>query len=328
MQRAALITGITGQDGSYLAELLLEKGYRVVGMTRRSSTVSNERIAHIADRIELIQGDLLDQASLVEAIHSSQPDEVYNLAAQSFVPTSWNQPVLTGEFTALGVTRMLEAIRQTNTRIRFYQASSSEMFGKVREAPQNEQTPFYPRSPYGVAKAYGHFLTVNYRESYGLFAVSGILFNHESPRRGLEFVTRKVSDGAARISLGLARQVRMGNLDAHRDWGFAGDYVRAMWQMLQTDQPSEYVIATGVAHSVRELCEIAFARVGLDYRDHVVTDPGLYRPAEVDHLLGDASKARRELGWAPTVGFRDLVEMMVDADVARLKLTAAQPAAT
>jgi GDPmannose 4,6-dehydratase len=328
MVKTALITGITGQDGSYLAEFLLEKGYRVVGMTRRSSTISNERIAHIADHLELIQGDLLDQASLVEAIRAAQPDEVYNLAAQSFVPTSWNQPVLTGEFTALGVTRILEAIRQANSRIRFYQASSSEMFGKVREAPQNETTPFHPRSPYGVAKAYGHFLTVNYRESYGLHAVSGILFNHESPRRGLEFVTRKVSNGAAAIALGLAQQLRLGNLDSHRDWGFAGDYVRAMWQMLQADEPSDYVIASGEAHSVRDLCEIAFGRLGLDYREYVVSDPSLYRPAEVDHLLGDASKARRELGWTPTVGFRELVEMMVDADLKRLKLTAAQSATT
>jgi len=326
MGKTALITGITGQDGSYLAEFLLQKGYRVVGMTRRSSTITNERIAHIADRLELIQGDLLDQASLIEAIRASEPDEVYNLAAQSFVPTSWNQPVLTGEFTALGVTRILEAIRHTNPRIRFYQASSSEMFGKVQEVPQNERTPFYPRSPYGVAKAYGHFLTVNYRESYGLYAVSGILFNHESPRRGLEFVTRKVSNGAAMIAAGMVSQLRMGTLDSHRDWGFAGDYVRAMWQMLQADQPSDFVIATGVAHSVRDLCEIAFGRVGLDYREYIVTDPGLLRPAEVDHLMGDASKAERELGWTPTVGFRELVEMMVDADIERLKLTAAQPA--
>ena len=317
MTQTALITGITGQDGSYLAEFLLEKGYRVVGMTRRSSTTSDERIAHIQERIELIQGDLLDQASLVGAIRDAQPTEVYNLAAQSFVPTSWNQPVLTGEFTGLGVTRMLEALRQVDPKIRFYQASSSEMFGKVREVPQNELTPFHPRSPYGVAKAYGHFLTVNYRESYGLFAVSGILFNHESPRRGLEFVPRKVTDGAARISLGLANELPMGNLEAERDWGFAGDYVRAMWLMMQQAEPRDFVVASGIANSVRELCRIAFERVGLDYERHVVVDPGLYRPAEVDQLRGDASRARRELGWEPTVGFQDLVEMMVDADVAR-----------
>ena len=316
-RKTALITGITGQDGSYLAELLLEQGYRVVGMTRRSSTTGDERIQHLAGRIELIQGDLLDGSSLVAALEETRPREVYNLAAQSFVPTSWNQPVLTGEFTGLGVTRMLEAIRQVDGTIRFYQASSSEMFGKVRETPQTELTPFHPRSPYGVAKAYGHFLTVNYRESYDLFAVSGILFNHESPRRGLEFVTRKVTDGAARISLGLAEQLPMGNLDARRDWGFAGDYVLAMWQMLQRDEPEDYVVATGAAHSVRELCEIAFARVGLDYERHVTQDPALMRPAEVDHLVGDASKARSELGWAPTTGFQELVELMVDADVAR-----------
>jgi GDPmannose 4,6-dehydratase len=317
--QTALITGITGQDGSYLAELLLEKGYRVVGMTRRSSTASDERIAHIRDRIEIVQGDLLDQASLVEALRTVAPAEVYNLAAQSFVPTSWNQPVLTGEFTALGVTRVLEAVRQVDLGIRFYQASSSEMFGKVREVPQTEATPFHPRSPYGVAKAYGHYLTVNYRESYGLFAVSGILFNHESPRRGLEFVTRKVTDGAARISLGLASELRMGNMEAQRDWGYAGDYVRAMWAMLQQREPSDFVVATGVAHSVRELCEVAFERVGLDYERHVVDDPGFYRPAEVDHLLGDAGRARAVLGWVPEVDFRRLVEMMVDADVARLR---------
>jgi GDPmannose 4,6-dehydratase len=319
MTKTALITGITGQDGSYLAELLLEKGYRVVGMTRRSSVATNERIAHLVDRIELVQGDLLDQASLVEALRTIRPSEVYNLAAQTFVPTSWNQPVLTGEFTALGVTRMLEAVRQVDAGIRFYQASSSEMFGTVREVPQNEDTPFHPRSPYGVAKAYGHFLTVNYRESYGMFTVSGICFNHESPRRGLEFVTRKVTDGAARISLGLARTLALGNIEAQRDWGYARDYVRAMWLMLAQDQPRDYVIATGEAHSVRELCELAFARVGLDYRDHVVSDPSLMRPAEVEHLLGDASRARAELGWWPEVGFRELIELMVDADVARLK---------
>ena len=318
MAPTALITGITGQDGSYLAELLLEKGYRVVGMTRRSSSINNERIAHLADRIELIQGDLLDQASLVSAIAQSEPDEVYNLAAQSFVPTSWNQPVLTAEFTALGVTRLLEAIRQVNPRVRFYQASSSEMFGKVRQMPQNEETPFYPRSPYGVAKAYAHFITVNYRESYGLHAVSGILFNHESPRRGLEFVSRKVTDGAARVKLGLADALPMGNLDARRDWGYAGDYVRAIWLMLQQPEPSDFVVASGVAHSVRELCEVAFAHVGLDYQDHVVVDPAFLRPAEVDHLLGDPSRAHSELGWRPVVGFQQMVEMMVEADLERL----------
>jgi GDPmannose 4,6-dehydratase len=317
MKRTALITGITGQDGSYLAEFLLEKGYRVVGMTRRSSTVADERIAHLAGRLELIQGDLLDQASIVSGLRDVEPDEVYNLAAQSFVPTSWNQPVLTGEFTGLGVTRMLEAIRQVDIGIRFYQASSSEMFGKVREVPQTERTPFHPRSPYGVAKAYGHFLTVNYRESYGMFAASGILFNHESPRRGLEFVSRKVTDGAARIALGLATSLPMGNLDAERDWGFAGDYVQAMWHMLQLDEADDFVIATGLAHSVRELCRIAFARVGLDYEEHVVVDPDLYRPAEVDHLLGDPSKARQAFGWQPTMAFGDLIESMVDADVRR-----------
>jgi GDPmannose 4,6-dehydratase len=319
MAPTGFVTGITGQDGSYLAELLLEKGYRVVGMTRRSSTANDERIAHLLNRIEIVQGDILDQASLVEALKRARPDEVYNLAAQSFVPTSWNQPVLTGEFTALGVTRMLEAVRQVDRDIRFYQASSSEMFGKVREVPQTELTPFYPRSPYGVAKAYGHFLTVNYRESYDLFAVSGILFNHESPRRGLEFVSRKVTDGAARIALGLATELPLGNLDARRDWGFAGDYVRAMWLMLQQDEPSDFVVAMGVDHSVRDLCEIAFARVGLDYHDHVVVDESFYRPAEVDHLTGDATKARSVLGWRPEVEFRALVEMMVDADIARLE---------
>jgi len=317
MTKVALITGITGQDGSYLAEFLLDKGYRVVGMTRRSSTTTDERIAHLAGRLELIQGDLLDQASLVAALQDVSPTEVYNLAAQSFVPTSWNQPVLTGEFTGLGVTRMLEAVRQVDLGIRFYQASSSEMFGKVREVPQNEMTPFHPRSPYGVAKAYGHFLTVNYRESYGIYAVSGILFNHESPRRGLEFVSRKVTDGAARISLGLAAGLPMGNLDAERDWGFAGDYVEAMWHMLQQPEASDYVIATGVPHSVRELCRIAFARVGLDYEQHVKVDPALYRPAEVDHLLGDSSKARSAFGWEPKMSFTTMIESMVDADVAR-----------
>jgi GDPmannose 4,6-dehydratase len=315
--KTALITGITGQDGSYLAEFLLDKGYRVVGMTRRSSTDSNERIAHLQGRLEIIQGDLLDQASLVAALQDVGPTEVYNLAAQSFVPTSWNQPVLTGEFTGLGVTRMLEALRQVDLGIRFYQASTSEMFGKVREVPQNESTAFYPRSPYGVAKAYGHFLTVNYRESYGIYAVSGILFNHESPRRGLEFVSRKVTDGAARISLGLASELPMGNLDAERDWGFAGDYVRAMWHMLQQPEAGDYVIATGVAHSVRELCQIAFERVGLDYERHVTIDPSFNRPAEVDHLLGDAGKARAAFGWEPTVSFAQMIESMVDADVKR-----------
>jgi GDPmannose 4,6-dehydratase len=327
MTPTALITGITGQDGSYLAELLLAKGYRVAGMTRRSSTASNERIAHLGDRIELLQGDLLDQASLVEAIRAVNPSEIYNLAAQSFVPTSWNQPVLTGEFTALGVTRLLEAIRQAAPGARFYQASSSEMFGKVRQVPQDELTPFYPRSPYGVAKAYGHFITVNYRESYGLHAVSGILFNHESPRRGLEFVTRKITDGVARIHHGLATELRLGNLDAERDWGFAGDYVNAMWLMLQRDEPADYVVATGEAHSVRELCEVAFARVGRNYADHVVSDAALVRPAEVDHLRGDASKARVELGWEPAVDFRSLVEMMVDADLERHRALAGGPSA-
>jgi len=318
MTPTALVTGITGQDGSYLAELLLEQGYRVVGMTRRSSTDSNERIAHLEGRIELVQGDLLDQASLVAALRDIEPTEVYNLAAQSFVPTSWNQPVLTGEFTALGVTRLLESIRTVDPTIRFYQASSSEMFGKVREVPQNEMTPFYPRSPYGVAKAYGHAITVNYRESYGLFAVSGILFNHESPRRGIEFVTRKVTNGVARIVAGLDKTLSLGNLDAERDWGFAGDYVRAMWSILHADEPRDFVIATGIAHSVRDLCRIAFAHVGLDYQDHVVTDPALFRPAEVDHLLGDATRARADLGWEMEVDFQRMIEMMVDADIARV----------
>lgn len=317
MTKTALITGITGQDGSYLAEFLLEREYRVVGMTRRSSTVTDDRIAHLAGKLELIQGDVLDQASLVAALRDVKPDEVYNLAAQSFVPTSWNQPVLTGEFTGLGVTRMLEAIRQVDDRVRFYQASSSEMFGKVREVPQTELTPFHPRSPYGVAKAYGHFLTVNYRESYGMYGVSGILFNHESPRRGLEFVSRKVTDGAARIALGLASSLAMGNLDAERDWGFAGDYVQAMWLMLQQPEPGDYIIASGIAHSVRDLCRIAFERVGLDYERFVTEDQTLFRPAEVDHLLGDATKARSALGWVPKMTFRDMIELMVDADVAR-----------
>jgi len=319
LTKTALITGITGQDGSYLAELLLEQGYRVVGMTRRTSTVTYDRIAHFIDRLEIVQGDLLDQNSLAHALREVEPDEVYNLAAQSFVPTSWNQPVLTGEFTALGVTRLLEAIRQVNPSIRFYQASSSEMFGLVTEVPQREMTRFHPRSPYGVAKVYGHWITLNYRESYDLFAVSGILFNHESPRRGLEFVTRKITDGAARIKLELATDLTLGNLEAKRDWGFAGDYVRAMWLMLQQDAPDDYVIATGETHSVRELCEAAFGHLDLDYRDYLKSDPSLVRPAEVDLLVGDASKARNELGWEPTVTFAGLVAGMVDADMARLE---------
>ena len=314
----ALITGITGQDGSYLAELLLAKGYEVVGMVRRTSHDSYERIEHLLDRIEVVAADLLDQHSLTVVLQDTRPDEVYNLAAQSYVPTSWNQPVLTGEFTALGVTRILEAVRLVHPSARFYQASSSEMFGKVTETPQSETTPFYPRSPYGVAKVYGHWITVNYRESYDLFAVSGILFNHESPRRGIEFVTRKVTDGVARIKLGLARELRLGNLDARRDWGFAGDYVEAMWLMLQQPAPQDYVIGTGETHSVRELVEHAFAHVGLDYRDFVKTDPKFIRPAEVDLLLADPSKARLELGWKTKVSFKELIEMMVDADMARL----------
>jgi GDPmannose 4,6-dehydratase len=320
--RKALITGVTGQDGSYLAEFLLAQGYAVHGIVRRSSTESFERIAHLEGRVELHQADLLDQLSLIEVIRAVRPDEVYNLAAQSFVPTSWKQPVLTGEFTGLGVTRMLEAVRLIDPHgIRFYQASSSEMFGKVRETPQTEATPFYPRSPYGVAKVYGHYLTVNYRESYGMYCCSGILFNHESERRGLEFVTRKVSNGAARVKLGLARELRVGNLEARRDWGHAADYVRAMWLMLQQPEPNDYVIATGATHSVRDLVEAAFACVGLNWRDHVVQDPALRRPAEVDLLIGDASKARRVLGWEPTVTFRELVRQMVEADLARLKPT-------
>ena len=317
-QRRALITGITGQDGSYLAELLLDEGYVVHGMVRRASTESVERIAHIVDRLTLVQGDLLDQASLASALEEARPHEVYNLAAQSFIPASFRQPVLTAEFTGVGVMRMLEAIRSVDPEIRFYQASSSEMFGKVREVPQTETTPFYPRSPYGVAKTFAHFLTVNYRESYGLFAVGGILFNHESPRRGLEFVTRKVSDGVARIKLGLAQELRLGNLDAKRDWGFAGDYVRAIHMMLQREEPSDFVVASGIEHSVRDLLETAFAHVGLDPERYVVVDQTLVRPAEVDHLVGDASRARRELGWEPQVGFHELVEMMVDADLERL----------
>jgi GDPmannose 4,6-dehydratase len=319
--KTALITGITGQDGSYLAELLLEKGYKVYGLVRRSSTVTFERIQHIQDRLELVSGDLTDQNSLFYALEESRPDEVYNLAAQSFVQTSWTQPVLTGDVTGLGVTRMLEAIRifDRERRIRFYQASSSEMFGKVQAVPQDENTHFYPRSPYGVAKVYGHWATVNYRESYGMYAVSGILFNHESPRRGLEFVTRKVTDGAARIKLGLASELRLGNLDAQRDWGFAGDYVRAMHLMLQPDQPDDYVVATGETHTVQRLVELAFGAVGLDWREHVSLDPRFMRPAEVDLLVGDPSKAQRELGWEPEVGFEALVTMMVDADLERLR---------
>ena len=317
--RTALITGITGQDGSYLAELLLEKGYRVVGMVRRASTENFERIAHIRDRIELRQADLLDQLSLIDLVRTVAPDEIYNLAAQSFVPTSWVQPVLTAEFDAIGVTRILEAIRLVAPKARFYQASSSEMFGKVRETPQRETTPFYPRSPYGVAKVYGHFITVNYRESYDLFACSGILFNHESPRRGREFVTRKVTDGVARIKLGLVKELRLGNLQARRDWGFAGDYAEAMWRMLQQPKADDYVVATGESHTVRDLVEIAFGCVGLDWRKHVVEDPALLRPAEVEQLIGDASKARRELGWTPHVSFHELVEMMVRADLERLR---------
>jgi GDPmannose 4,6-dehydratase len=323
--KRALVTGITGQDGSHLADLLLEKGYEVFGMVRRSSTESFERISHLVDRITLVQADLLDPPSLVGAIEEAQPAEIYNLAAQSFVPTSWKQPVLTAEFTAVGVTRMLEAMRRVDPSIRFYQASSSEMFGKVREIPQTETTPFYPRSPYGVAKVYGHFITVNYRESYGLFAVSGLLFNHEGPRRGLEFVTRKISDGVARIKLGLADELRLGNLDAKRDWGYAGDYVEAMWLMLQADEAEDYVIATGEEHSVREFAEIAFEHAGVDLERHVVVDPEFLRPAEVDHLVGDASKARAKLGWEPRVSFRELAEMMVDADIERLTASATRP---
>ena len=315
----ALITGITGQDGSYLAELLLGKDYKVVGMVRRASTVTFERIEHIQDDIFLEQGDLHDQSSLVDVLERYQPDEIYNLAAQSFVPTSWHQPVLTGEVTALGVTRLLEAVRQVKPDARFYQASSSEMFGRVVETPQNEKTPFYPRSPYGVAKLYGHWITVNYRESYDLFAVSGILFNHESPRRGLEFVTRKISYNVARIKLGLADKLPMGNLDAKRDWGFAGDYVRAMWMMLQQETAEDFVIGTGKTNSVREFCRVAFGHAGLNYEDHVVYDERFYRPAEVDLLLSDPRKANKQLGWKPEVGFEDLAVMMVDADLKELK---------
>ena len=312
-----MITGITGQDGSYLAEFLLEKGYTVCGMVRRASKENFERIEHIRGRLDLRQADLLDQLSLIQLIEDTRPHEVYNLAAQSFVPTSWNQPVLTGEFTALGVTRVLDAIRLVDRTIRFYQASSSEMFGKVRETPQTESTPFHPRSPYGVAKVYGHAITVNYRESYNLFASCGILFNHESPRRGLEFITRKVTDGVARIKCGLQTELWLGNLEARRDWGYAGDYVQAMWLMLQQEQPDDYVVATGETHSVQELVELAFGYAGLDWKRHVVIDEAFRRPAEVDFLLGDASKARQKLGWAPKLGFTELIRLMVDADLAR-----------
>jgi GDPmannose 4,6-dehydratase len=315
----ALITGITGQDGSYLAESLLKKGYRVVGVARRSSTSSNERIVHLLDDITLAQGDLHDQGSLLNLLEEYKPQEVYNLAAQSFVPTSWQQPALTGDVTALGVTRMLEAIRFVNPKIRFYQASSSEMFGKVVEVPQSEHTPFYPRSPYGVAKAYGHWITVNCRESYGMFAVSGILFNHESPRRGLEFVTRKISEGVARIKLGRATEIRLGNLESRRDWGFAGDYVEAMWLMLQREEPDTFVVGTGETHSVREFCDVAFQHAGLDYREYVRQDERFYRPAEVDLLISDPTKARTLLGWEPSVSFKELVSMMVDADTETLR---------
>lgn len=314
----ALITGITGQDGSYLAELLLSKGYKVVGVARRSSTVTNERISHLLDDITVVQGDLHDQGSLLALMEEYEPTEVYNLAAQSFVPTSWNQPALTGDITAIGVTRILEAIRFVNPKIRFYQASSSEMFGKVMAVPQNEDTPFYPRSPYGVAKVYGHWITVNYRESFDMFATSGILFNHESPRRGLEFVTRKITDGVAKLKLGLSKELRLGNLEAQRDWGFAGDYVDAMWRMLQQDEPDNYVIGMGETHSVREFCEIAFGHVGLDYKEFVVQDERFYRPAEVDLLISDPANARNKLGWEPAVNFKELVTMMVDADMERL----------
>ena len=317
--KKAFITGITGQDGSYLAELLLSKGYKVIGVARRSSTVTNERIDHLLDDITVVQGDLHDQGSLLAMVEEYEPSEVYNLAAQSFVPTSWNQPALTGDITAIGVTRILEAIRFVDPKIRFYQASSSEMFGKVMEVPQNENTPFYPRSPYGVAKTYGHWITVNYRESFDMFATSGILFNHESPRRGLEFVTRKITDGAAKIKLGLAKELRLGNLEAQRDWGFAGDYVDAMWRMLQQDKPDNFVIGTGETHSVREFCEIAYGHVDLDYKEFVVQDERFYRPAEVDLLISDPAKARSQLGWEPAVSFKELVIMMVEADMERLK---------
>jgi GDPmannose 4,6-dehydratase len=320
MSKRAIITGITGQDGSYLAELLLDKGYEVVGITRRLSAPNTGRIEHLLGRIELRPADLLDQLSLMKVVDEVRPHEFYNLAAMSFVPASWDQPLLTGEFNAQGVTRVLEAIRRIDTSIRLYQASSSEMYGKVREIPQTEETPFYPRSPYGVSKVFAHYITVNYRESYDLFAASGILFNHESPRRGLEFVTRKVTDGVARIKLGLTDSLSLGNLDAQRDWGFAGDYVRAMWLMLQQDKPGDYVIATGVSHSVQELVQTAFDHVGLDWREHVKTDPRFLRPAEVDHLIGDASRAQEQLGWQPNVDFAGLVTMMVDADIERHRL--------
>ena len=325
MTKRALITGITGQDGSYLAELLVEKGYQVTGVVRRSSAPNLWRIQHLLDRIDLKPADLLDQLSLIRLVDEVRPQELYNLAAMSFVPASWDQPMLTGEFNAQGVTRVLEAIRQFDTKIKLYQASSSEMFGKVREVPQSEATPFYPRSPYGVSKVYGHYITVNYRESYNLFAVSGILFNHESPRRGTEFVTRKVTDGVARIKLGMADSLSLGNLSACRDWGFAGDYVRAMWLMLQQSEPDDYVIATGIAHSVEDLVEIAFARVGLDWKKYVKLDPKLIRPAEVDHLIGNSTKARTQLKWEPAVDFKGLIEMMVDADVDRLASAPRQP---
>lgn len=318
-KKRALITGITGQDGSYLAELLLDKGYEVFGLIRRLSAPNVWRIQHLLDRVTLLQGDLLDQLSLIKAVEKSQPHEFYNLAAMSFVPASWDQPMLTGEFNAQGVTRALEAVRSVNAKIRFYQASSSEMYGRVREVPQTEMTPFYPRSPYGVTKVFGHYITVNYRESYDLFACSGILFNHESPRRGIEFVTRKITDGVARIKLGHADKLMLGNRDACRDWGFSGDYVRAMWLMLQQDQPDDYVIATGEAHSVQEFVEVAFSHVGLDWQKHVGVDPRYLRPAEVDHLIGDPAKAKKELGWEPSVNFRQLVTMMVDADIERIK---------
>jgi GDPmannose 4,6-dehydratase len=319
MPKVALITGITGQDGSYLAELLLEKGYKVHGMLRRSGSINLERIEHIADKIDLHFADLQDLSSLIRLLKITSPDELYNLAAQSFVGESWNQPILTGEYTAIGVGKILEAVRIVNPRIRFYQASSSEMFGKVQAVPQSEETPFYPRSPYGVAKVYGHWITVNYRESFDMFACSGILFNHESPRRGLEFVTRKITDGVAKIKLGLSKELRLGNLEAKRDWGYAKDYVEAMWLMLQQDRPDDFVVATGETHTVREFCELAFAHVGLDYKDYVTSDPRFLRPAEVDLLIGDASKAKKVLNWSPKTSFKDLVAMMVDEDMKRLK---------
>jgi GDPmannose 4,6-dehydratase len=321
MPKVALITGITGQDGSYLAELLLEKGYKVHGMLRRSGSINLERIEHIADKIDLHFADLQDLSSLIRLLKITSPDELYNLAAQSFVGESWNQPILTGEYTAIGVGKILEAVRIVNPRIRFYQASSSEMFGKVQAVPQSEETPFYPRSPYGVAKVYGHWITVNYRESFDMFACSGILFNHESPRRGLEFVTRKITDGVAKIKLGLSKELRLGNLEAKRDWGYAKDYVEAMWLMLQQDTPDDFVVATGETHTVREFCELAFAHVGLDYKDYVTSDPRFLRPAEVDLLIGDASKAKKVLKWSPKTSFKDLVAMMVDEDMKRLKQT-------